>query len=124
MPLPVSADVRLPFSALFALERIFEATDGILNLALYLVGPPSDSSLASPTALPTVCLTVPLISFAEPMTRSLSIISSSINALNGRGRAIRVIWLPFFARLRRSFVVVVDLDQLMALDGERPDVQQ
>ena len=37
---------------------------------------PSDSSLASPTALPTTSLTVPLICFADPRTRSLSIITS------------------------------------------------
>ena len=33
---------------------------------------PSDSSLVSPTALPTACLTAPLIYFADPTIRSLS----------------------------------------------------
>src|SRR6185437_16161760 len=37
---------------------------------------PSDSSLASPTALPTICLTAPLTCFADPTTRSLSMIFS------------------------------------------------
>ena len=38
---------------------------------------PSDSSLASPTALPTACLTAPLICLPDPTIRSLSMISSS-----------------------------------------------
>src|SRR5664279_1131847 len=38
---------------------------------------PSDSSLASPSTLPAISLVLPLISFADPSTRSLSMISSS-----------------------------------------------
>jgi hypothetical protein len=53
-----------------------EAADGVLNLALYIVGLPSDSSLASPTVLPTTSLTAPLISFADPTARCLPIISA------------------------------------------------
>jgi hypothetical protein len=49
-------------------DCVFKAADGFLNLAFCLVGLPSDSSLASPTALPTACLTLPLISFADPAT--------------------------------------------------------
>jgi hypothetical protein len=61
---------------LFPFERVFEAADGVLNLALYLVGLPSDSSLASPTVLPTTSLTAPLIPFADPTARFVSIISA------------------------------------------------
>src|ERR1019366_4313817 len=50
---------------------------------------------------PTTCLTVPLICFADPTTRSLSIVvSSDTQSLNGRG-----------GKLRREWVVVVDLNQ-------------
>src|SRR5579859_1674769 len=42
------------------------------TLPLALSARPSDSSFASPTALPTACLTEPLISFTEPAIRSLS----------------------------------------------------
>jgi hypothetical protein len=59
---------------LFPFERVFEATNYVLNLALYL-----DCSLVSPTTLPTTCLTVPLTCFADPTIRSFSIISSSNN---------------------------------------------
>jgi len=45
-------------------------------------------------------LTVPLICFADPTTRSLSIVSSDTQSLNGRG-----------GKLRREWVVVVDLNQ-------------
>jgi Crp-like helix-turn-helix protein len=58
-------------SSTFSFERVLDTADGVLNLALYLVGLALASSLA-PTALPDVCLTTPLISFADPATRSLS----------------------------------------------------
>ena len=59
------------------LDRVFDAADGILNLALDLSALPSDSNLESPMALPTACLTAPLTCFAEPATRSLSMIFTS-----------------------------------------------
>jgi hypothetical protein len=62
---------------LFSLQGVFEAADGVLNLALNFVGLAIRASLALPAALPTACLTAPLISFADPSTRSLSMISSS-----------------------------------------------
>src|ERR1019366_5799901 len=89
--IPLFAEVRITMlvgrkssqsqlQRLFPFERVFDAANGVLNLALYLVGLPSDSSLASPTALPTTCLTAPLICFADPTTRSLSMNSFMISS--------------------------------------------
>jgi hypothetical protein len=100
-------------SGLFSFERvfdrIFEAADSILNLALYLSALPSDTSFASPTALPTACLTAPLTCFADPTTRSLSVFLPPIFTnethfkLCGSHQRSSVTWInrhPFDGRTR------------------------
>jgi hypothetical protein len=55
--------------ALLSFERVFDVAQFV---ALRF-----DSSLASPTALPTTCLTAPLFCFADPTRLSLSLSSNS-----------------------------------------------
>lgn len=45
---------------------ILESADGVLDLAFDLVGLAFRLQLGVPTALPTICLTAPLTSFADP----------------------------------------------------------
>ena len=51
---------------LVSFDCVFQSADGVLHFASDFSALPSASSLASPTALPTASLTLPLTSFAEP----------------------------------------------------------
>ena len=64
-------------AALFPFDHVLEATDGVLDLALYLVRPALQFQLGITDCRPTTCLTAPLTCFADPTIRSLSIILSS-----------------------------------------------
>jgi hypothetical protein len=55
----VIALVLTTLLGLFPFERIFEVADGVLTIALYLVGHTIRLQLGVITGLPTTCLTAP-----------------------------------------------------------------
>ena len=68
----------LALRRLFPSERVLDAADRILNLALYLVGLALRFQLGVTDRFAGCLLDgAPLTSFADPATRSLSMISSS-----------------------------------------------
>jgi len=62
---------------LLPLERVFDAADSILDLSCRLVGLAFGLQLSITKHLAATSLVLPLISFADPSIRSLSMISSS-----------------------------------------------